>query len=58
MERKLCAWIVARRNKQIIVTKKTCLALARKWDSESDTQIVWAALQSQILPPENVAVSQ
>ena len=54
----LCAWIVARRNKQIIVTTKMCLALARKWDSESDTQIVWAALQSQILPPENVAVSQ
>ena len=42
MEQKLCAWIVARRNKRGIVTKKLSLALARKWDSASDTEIVWA----------------
>ena len=42
MERKLCSWIVARRNKRVIVTKKMCLALAKKWDSASDTEIVWA----------------
>ena len=37
------------------MTKNMCLALARKWDSESDTEIVWAALHSQILLPEKVA---
>ena len=42
MERKLCPCIVAGRNKRVIVTKKMCLALARKWDSASDTGIVWA----------------
>ena len=26
------AWIVARGNKLVIVTKKMCLALAKKWD--------------------------
>ena len=42
MEPKLCAWMVARRNKQVIVTKNMCLPLARKWDSASDTEVVWA----------------
>ena len=42
MNRKLCAWIVARRNKRVIVAKKLCLALARKWDNASDTEMVWA----------------
>ena len=42
MERKLCAWIVARRNKRVIMTMKMCLALAKKWDSASDTAIVCA----------------
>ena len=37
MESKLCAWMVARRNKQVILTKNMCLPLARKWDSASDT---------------------
>ena len=41
MERKLCAWVVARRKKRVIVTKNVCLALARKWDSASDSEIVW-----------------
>ena len=39
MDRMLCAWIVARRNKRHIVTKKMLLALARKWDSASDTEV-------------------
>ena len=42
MEQKLCAWMAARRNKRVIVTKNMCLAFARKWDSASDTEIVWA----------------
>ena len=31
---------VARRNKRVIMTKKICLALARKWDSAPDTEIL------------------
>ena len=30
------------KNQRVIVTKKMCLALAKKWDSASDTEIVWA----------------
>ena len=45
MHQRLCAWIVARRNKRVIMTKKMCLALARKWDSASDTEIVWASVR-------------
>ena len=41
MEQKLCAWMVARRNKRVIVTKNMWWSLARKWDSASDTKIVW-----------------
>ena len=40
MEQKLCARMVAQRNKRVIVTM--CLVLARKGDSASDTEIVWA----------------
>ena len=42
MERKLCTWIAARRNKWVIVTKKMCLALAGQCDTASDTEIAWA----------------
>jgi hypothetical protein len=42
MDQKLCAWMVAQRNKRVIMTDNMCLAFARKWDSASDTEIVWA----------------
>ena len=42
MEQKFCAWVVVRRNTRVIVTRQMCLALARKWDSASATEIVWA----------------
>ena len=42
IEQKFCAWMVARTNKWVMVTKNMCFALARKWDSQSDSEIVWA----------------
>ena len=40
MEQKFCAWMVAQRNKRVIVNENMCLPLAMKWDSASDTEIV------------------
>ena len=52
---KLCAWMVARRNKRVIVTKNMCLA--RKWDSASDTEIVWAKIARGVWGLANVFAS-
>ena len=53
MEQKLCAWIVAQRNNRVIVTKNMCLALARKWGSASDIEIMWAKSAPGVWGPAN-----
>jgi hypothetical protein len=58
MEHKLCAWMVARTNTRVTVTKNMCLALARKWDSASDTEIVWAKSARSVWGLANVSANR